>query len=99
MTQSAQGWPPESELDAGDGSEANASGLWDTPGQRWYSCDRCGFLFPMKDTVIEENSGLRVCTTGPTCYDRPDSNDPRQRGLAASRLFPGAEEVTEDGGW
>lgn len=92
VTRSTQGWPPESVLDAGDGSETEASGLWDTPGERWYSCAKCGFLFPSSDTVIDELTGLRVCTTGPNDYDDHD-NDPRLRGAYLSRVFP--EEVVE----
>lgn len=95
VTRSTQGWPPESTLDAGDADEADASGLYDTPGERWYECDRCGFLFPKSETRVEEITGLRVCTTGPEDYDEPDPKDPRLRGFAGARLFQGTEEVTD----
>ena len=92
VTRSSQGWPPESTLDAGDGSEAEASGLYPTPGERWYQCAHCGFLFRSSDTVIDEVTGFRVCTTGPSDYDNHE-NDPRVRGNYLSRVYP--EEVTE----
>lgn len=87
MARDTQGWPPESALDAGDASEANASGLFDTPGQRWYTCDRCGFLFPESETVLEELTGLRVCLTGPSDYDRVDPGDRRLQSNLGSLLF------------
>ena len=74
-------------------TEADASGLRDTPGERWYSCDRCGQLFPESETIVEETTGLRVCLTGPKDYDEPDIDDVRISGAATSRLF-GPEEVT-----
>ena len=84
MVQSTQGWPPPG-LTSTDGAEANASGLRDTPGERWYSCDRCGFLFAESDTIIEETTGSRVCLTGPHDHDRIDPDDVRLKGI--SRLF------------
>lgn len=88
-----QGWPPESTLDAGDADEADASGLSDTPGERWYECARSGQLFRSSETVIEEITGFRVAKD---FEDIPDERDPRIRGIGASRLFPGGEEeVTE----
>lgn len=85
MAQSTQGWPPESVLDAGDADEEDASALRNTPGERWYSCDKCGQLFAESDTIIDEITGLRVCTTGPNDYDRVDPDDVRLKGI--SRLF------------
>lgn len=94
MARDSQGWPPESVLNAGDASEANASGFHDTPRQRWYQCARCHFIYPMNETIIEENTKKRVCKKD---YDPIDKNDPRQRGIHLSRMFPGSEEVTTDG--
>ena len=84
MVQSTQGWPPPG-LTASDGDEVNASALRNTPGERWYSCDKCGFLFAESDTIIDEVTGLRVCLTGPHDYDRVDPDDARLKGI--SRLF------------
>ena len=89
MTVSTQGWPPPG-LTASDGSESNASGLSDTEGQRWYSCDRCGQLFPEFETIVEQFTGLRVCLTGPKDFDKPNPDDIRSRGF--SRLFSTEEE-------
>ncbi len=91
-TRDTQGWPPESTLDAGDADEADASGLFDTPGERWYRCDKCGFLFPSSETLIEEATGLRLCLTGPTDYGI-DESDPRLIGNNLGRVYP--EEVVE----
>jgi len=38
-------------------------------GERWYECERCGFTHRESDTVIEERTGRRVCTTKADCYD------------------------------
>ena len=84
MVQSTQGWPPPG-LTASDGDENEASGLRNTPGERWYSCDKCGQLFVESDTIVDEITGLRVCTTGPNDYDRVDPDDVRLKGI--SRLF------------
>jgi len=92
VTRSTQGWPPESTIGAGDADEADASGLSNTPGERWYSCDRCGFLFPTSQLIIEVETGLRVCTTGPHDHDKPSPDDIRAKSM--SRLFL-PEEVTE----
>jgi hypothetical protein len=93
QVQNSEGWPPRSDLDVDDASEANASGLYDTPGQRWYSCARCGFLYPMRETRIEPITNRRVCVAH--CYDAPDPRDPRLMGLQHLQFFP--EEVTTDG--
>ena len=93
MARSTQGWPPESALDAGDADKADASGMYDTPGERWYECDRCGFLFPSSETIIEEATGRRVCLTGPSDYDEENGVDPRLIGNQISRVYP--EEVLE----
>ncbi len=84
-TRDTQGWPPESVLDAGDADEADASALRNTPGERWYECERCGQLFAESDTAIETTTNLRVCTTGPNDFDRVDPDDIRL--LGTSRLF------------
>ena len=95
MARSTQGWPPESALDAGDADEANASGRYLAPrGVRWYTCDKCGFLFKSTDTRISEVTGLRLCTTGPNDYD-DYSQDPRILGNYHSKIYPGGEETTE----
>ncbi len=92
VTRSTQGWPPESELDAGDADENEASGRFNTPGERWYSCERCGQLFPSSQLIIEVETNLRVCTTGPHDHDKPSPDDIRAK--STSRLFL-PEEVTE----
>ena len=84
MAQSTQGWPPPG-LTASDGDEAEASGLRDTPGERWYSCDKCGQLFADSDTIVDEFTGRRLCLTGPNDYDEASSDDSRNIGF--SRLF------------
>ena len=89
-----QGWPPESALDAGDADEADASGRYLTPrGIRWYVCDKCGFLYPSDETVIDDITGRRVCTI--KCQDEYDENDPRLGGNYFSRVFTGQEETIE----
>jgi hypothetical protein len=84
MTRDTQGWPPESTLDAGDADEADASALWYSE-ERWYTCDRCGQMFPKSRTIIEDETGLRVCTVGPHDHDKPSPDDFRRRSM--SRLF------------
>jgi hypothetical protein len=90
-TQDTQGWPPESELDAGDASETQASGRYPTErGVRWYSCDKCGFLFPDYELMRDPVTGLLECTTGPNDYDAVE-DDPRIKGLQFSRTLPDEE--------
>jgi hypothetical protein len=48
-----------------------------TQGERWYECERCGFTFKESDTVIEEQTGRRVCTTRPGCLD-PDVREAQE---------------------
>jgi len=94
MARSTQGWPPESALDAGDADESNASGRYLTGrGIRWYTCDKCGFLFPSTDVKIHPISNLRLCTTGPNDYDEISPSDPRVKQNYFSRVYP--EETTE----
>lgn len=38
-------------------------------GQRYYSCERCGFDYKESETIIEPESGLRVCLE--KCYNEP----------------------------
>lgn len=92
MARSTQGWPPESTLDAGDADENDASGLHDTPGERWYEDDRSGWLFPSSETHLEPITGLRVSDR---FGDIPDPKDPRLRGIGNSRVFMGTEEVKD----
>lgn len=84
ITRDTQGWPPETTLDAGDASEENASGLWET-NERWRTCDKCGFQFPESDTILDEKTGLRLCLTGPKDYLRADRD--YLKSLNAGRLF------------
>lgn len=81
---STQGWPPPG-LTSSDGDRDNASALRSTPGERWYECDKCGFLFAESDTVLDDKTGLRLCLTGPHDLDKPNSDD--VRAAAMSRLF------------
>jgi hypothetical protein len=75
-TRDTQGWPPESTLDAGDADFADASGRYVSKrGDRWYDCDKCGFLYPASETIIDETTGLRVCLDHD--YDKPDADDVR----------------------
>ena len=90
VTRSTQGWPPPG-LTSTDGDEVNASALRNTPGERWYECERCGQLFAESDTIIEDTTGLRVCTTGPNDHDRVNPDDIRLKGIG--RLFI-TEEAT-----
>ncbi len=90
MVQRPQSWPPP-ELTSTDGDYANASALRNTPGERWYECDKCGQLFAKSDTIVDEETGLRLCLTGPHDYDEVDSNNVRLRSMG--RLFT-SEEAT-----
>ncbi len=49
------------------------------PGDPWYVCDRCGFDYRLSETVIEENTGLRVCRN--ECYDPVHPRDDVNRDL------------------
>lgn len=44
-------------------------------GERWYECERCGFMFRESDTTVEGHTGRRVCTTGPNDLDPPPELD------------------------
>jgi hypothetical protein len=56
--------------------------------ERWVDCDRCGFTFRISDTMVEEHTGRRVCTTGPNCWDPDPDSDPGNRALPSLVDFP-----------
>ena len=95
VAQSTKGWPPDSTLDADDADFNDASGLFDTPDARWYTCDKCGQLFPSFDTIIDAITGARLCIAGPFDADDNPDNDPRLTGNFLARVYSGEEEITE----
>ena len=53
------------------------------PGDRWVVCARCKFDYRESETVVEENTDLRVCRD--KCYDPVHPRDDINRDLDRSQ--------------
>ena len=85
MTVDTVGWQDDENLSA-------PVEYW-TPGERWYFCDYCGWIFPESECKVESHTGRRACEQD---FNSPTEHDEALIARRNQIIFSRKEEHTGD---